>query len=126
MVLFTLIFSSYGLKTQLADSPWPTFHSNPQRTGLSLYNTSHVDGTVLWTYQTGNAIESSPAIGEDGTIYVGSHDGYLYAISKNGELEWKTKLGTPITKEHCPSSPQSSTCRCEECELTKSEKISWP
>jgi outer membrane protein assembly factor BamB len=100
ILFLMLVFSSFSISAQLADAPWPTFHGNAQRTGLSPYNTSHVDGTVLWTYQTGEGIESSPSIGENGTIYVGSHDGYLYAISKNGELDWKTKLGTPIPKEH--------------------------
>ena len=33
---------------------------------------------------TGGAIESSPAIGSDGTIYVGSDDYYLYAITSTG------------------------------------------
>ncbi len=38
-------------------------------------------GTVLWEFETGGAIVfSSPAIGSDGTIYVGSHDKKLYAI----------------------------------------------
>jgi outer membrane protein assembly factor BamB len=100
ILLFILIFTSFSIKAQHANSPWPTFHGNPQRTGLSPYSTSHVDGTILWTYQTGDGIESSPAIGQEGTIYVGSHDGYLYAIRKDGTLEWKTKIGTPIPKEH--------------------------
>lgn len=39
------------------------------------------DGSVLWTYQTGDAIsESCPAIGPDGTLYFGSADKYIYAI----------------------------------------------
>ena len=29
------------------------------------------DGTLKWSYKTGNKIESSPAIGSDGTIYFG-------------------------------------------------------
>ena len=100
LMIIILISSSLSVKAQIASSPWPTFHGNLQRTGLSPFNTSHIDGTILWTFETGDAIESSPAIDEDGTIYVGSHDGYLYAINKNGELEWKTKLGTPKQKEH--------------------------
>jgi len=32
---------------------------------------------------------SSPAIGSDGIIYVGSGDGYLYAINPDGTLKWK-------------------------------------
>src|SRR5262249_5432234 len=35
------------------------------------------------------AIESSPSIGSDGTIYVGSDDGNLYALSASGQLKWK-------------------------------------
>lgn len=64
----------------LTEAPWPTFHGNLQRTGLSQHDTSHVDGTIKWVFETGGGIESSPAIGVDGTIYIGSHDGYLYAV----------------------------------------------
>ncbi len=38
------------------------------------------DGTLRWFYHTGDSIYSSVAIGEDGTIYFGSWDRYLYAI----------------------------------------------
>ena len=38
-----------------------------------------------------NEIESSPAIDLDGTIYVGSHDNFLYAINPDGMLKWKFK-----------------------------------
>ena len=41
------------------------------------------DGTLKWSYSTGDGwcgMLSSPAIGEDGTVYVGSQDGKLYAF----------------------------------------------
>ena len=38
------------------------------------------DGSLVWKFATGGAIDSSPAIGADGTVYVGSSDGKLYAI----------------------------------------------
>ena len=47
------------------------------------------EDTLKWKYLTGGTIYSSPAIGSDGTIYVGSDDGYLYAISSAGSLKWK-------------------------------------
>ena len=34
----------------------------------------------LWEFETGGAVISSPAIGSDGTVYVGSFDKKLYAI----------------------------------------------
>ena len=44
VVLFLFLVSL--VNAQPADSPWPTFHGNNQRTGLREYDTSHVDGTV--------------------------------------------------------------------------------
>jgi hypothetical protein len=45
-------------------------------------------GSLKWTYETGNFIYSSPAIGMDGTIYVGSGDGNLHAINPDGTELW--------------------------------------
>ena len=39
-----------------------------------------VAGVKLWEYKTGSGVYSSPAIGSDGTVYVGSGDKKLYAI----------------------------------------------
>jgi hypothetical protein len=36
---------------------------------------------------------SSPAIGSDGTIYVGSDDHYLYALNPGGTLKWRYQTG---------------------------------
>ncbi len=41
-----------------------------------------------WSFSTGNKIYSSPAIAQDGTIYIGSNDGYLYALDPNRTLIW--------------------------------------
>jgi len=49
------------------------------------------NGTEKWRYQTGDAVTSDPAIGDDGTIYIGSCDGYLYAMNTNGTLKWRFK-----------------------------------
>ena len=43
---------------------------------------------------------SSPAIGSDGTIYVGSGDDYIYAINPDGTLKWKYQA-----RYHVSSSP---------------------
>ena len=45
-----------------------------------LYNVAR-DGTLRWSYATGDIIFSSPAVAHDGTIYIGSDDDHLYAVS---------------------------------------------
>tara|TARA_B100000427_G_C15256943_1_gene484788 strand:- start:47 stop:334 length:288 start_codon:yes stop_codon:yes gene_type:complete len=42
-------------------------------------------GTVLWEFETGDSVTSSPAIGPDGTVYIGSRDGKLYAIKTDSK-----------------------------------------
>ena len=42
-------------------------------------------GTVLWEFETGDDVTSSPAIGPDGTVYVGSRDHKLYAIKTDSK-----------------------------------------
>jgi len=41
-------------------------------------------------------IQSSPVIGDDGTVYFGSADSLIYAISSSGELVWSYDAGSPI------------------------------
>ena len=58
-------------------------------------------GTVLWEFETGLYVLSSPAIGSDGTVYVGARDKKLYAINgKSGVKLWEFEAGNDI-----PSSP---------------------
>lgn len=48
---------------------------------------------IKWKFQTGGRVISSPAV-VDGTAYVGSADGFLYAIdSERGGLKWKFETG---------------------------------
>ncbi len=41
------------------------------------------EGELKGKYTTGKDIISSPAIGSDGTVYVGSNDNKLYAIKSS-------------------------------------------
>jgi outer membrane protein assembly factor BamB len=45
-----------------------------------------VIGAFKWSYTTGGEIHSSPAIGSDGMVYVGSIDNNLYAIYGSSPL----------------------------------------
>jgi outer membrane protein assembly factor BamB len=44
-----------------------------------LYLVSLADGKELWSYEIGQAIESSPAVA-DGKIVIGSNDGSVYCF----------------------------------------------
>jgi outer membrane protein assembly factor BamB len=49
-----------------------------------------------WNFTTGRAVRSTPAIGDDGTVYVGSEDGWLWAINPNGSQKWKFRTNNAI------------------------------
>jgi outer membrane protein assembly factor BamB len=52
---------------------------------------------LLWEFETGSYVSSSPAIGPDGTVYVGSRDKKLYAINgKSGVKLWEFKTGEAV------------------------------
>lgn len=99
LVFSTFLFSSFVATSianaQLADSPWPVFGHDSRHTNASTYEIGKDKKELLWKYKTGSSIESSPAIGADGTVYVGSHDGFFYAFNKNGSVKWKVKLTEP-------------------------------
>jgi outer membrane protein assembly factor BamB len=42
-------------------------------------------GTPIWEFASGGDVDSSPAIGSDGTVYVGSNDKKLYAIKPDSK-----------------------------------------
>ncbi len=44
-------------------------------------------GVKLWEFETGRGVQSSPAIGSDGTVYIGSIDKKLYAINPKSRGE---------------------------------------
>ena len=57
---------------------------------------SQTPGTQKWAFATGGTVYSSPAIGADGTIYVGSFDKKLYAINRDGTQKWAFTAGSYI------------------------------
>jgi hypothetical protein len=55
---------------------------------------AQVPGTKLWEFATGAEVESSPAIGADGTVYVGSWDNGVYALDgATGAKRWEFAAG---------------------------------
>jgi len=67
---------------------WPQFRGDAKHQGVSRYAGSK-RGAALWELSTNSWFDSSPAIGGDGTIYIGSGDAGLYAIRRDGTVMWR-------------------------------------
>jgi len=60
------------------------------------------DGDILWTFETGNSVDSSPSVADidrDGELEIvfGGEDGQLYVVGADGELQWSRRPSTPST-----------------------------
>jgi outer membrane protein assembly factor BamB len=75
---------------------WTMFRHDVRHMGQSEYDTSSNGGQKYWEFTTAGFVYSSPAIAPDGTIYVGSGDGKLYAINPDGTKKWSFATGTGI------------------------------
>jgi eukaryotic-like serine/threonine-protein kinase len=74
-----------------------TFRGDLAHTGV--YRTAGVErfGGLQWRIQTGGMVESSPTV-SGGVVYIGSGDGYLYALDAlTGEERWRFGTGRAIT-----------------------------
>ncbi len=82
--------------------PSPNQGNDLQNSSRSLYDTSHLDGTVKWTFQADEPIDkelNGLIIGSSETIYFVTtiHKetemiGHLYSINSMGELVWKADI----------------------------------
>ncbi|PTQ51584.1 MAG: cell surface protein [Hydrogenibacillus schlegelii] len=63
------------------------------------------DGGVLWSVDTGGAIQTPGTIGPDGTLYFGNRAGKATAISPDGRIKWVRNLGGSI--ESAPAIDQT-------------------
>lgn len=50
------------------------------------------DGSSRFSFDLGDRSYTAPAVAADGTIYVGSDAGVLYALRPNGDVRFRTKL----------------------------------
>jgi outer membrane protein assembly factor BamB len=95
---FLLCLLLFAVSVRAQEAPannWSQFRGNHQLTGVSQ---SNVPASLkpLWTYEAGEAIESSAAI-VGGTVFVGSQKGELVALNlENGSVYWKFSTGNAI------------------------------
>jgi outer membrane protein assembly factor BamB len=77
------------------------FDANRQEYNLYAYkDAATTSPSVKWQYATADSIYSSPALGADGTVYVGSEDAKLYAFKDNGTntptVKWAYATGAGV------------------------------
>ena len=112
-VICTMLLAALGCvgltvrsaQAQVTKDDWTTSLHDVSRDGASADTTISTSQapylTKLWSFTTGGPIASQPAI-VDGVAYVGSWDGYEYALNAStGALIWKTFLGTTTGESDC-------------------------
>jgi outer membrane protein assembly factor BamB len=82
---------SYDVPVQ-ARSPWPEMRRDGRNTAASPVR-GRYRGDRPWSFATARGIFSTPVIGGDGTVYVGSADHYFYALHPDGRLLWRFRTG---------------------------------
>jgi parallel beta-helix repeat protein len=74
---------------------WTTFKGNFERTGYTTSPAPESNATA-WIFQTGGSISSAPVVAA-GMVFVGSNDGYLYAVNATtGQEMWNFWTGPDI------------------------------
>lgn len=110
--IFGLLFDSDldATHTEIRDAVWATGRSivdsdvsapGPDNTKIGYGYADAKDAvsrskTLFWEYQTDSYVSSSPTV-VDGTAYVGSFDGHVYAIdTAAGEKQWQFDAQTTV------------------------------
>ncbi len=75
-------------------SNWRQWRADPSHSSTAPMGPSNL--VLAWKFQTGGSVISSPTVSDD-IVYVGSTDGYIYALGAwGGNLIWKFKAQAPI------------------------------
>ena len=93
---FVLSLTSFSISAQETPAEnWSQFRGNHRLSGVSDSNVPS-QLKLLWTFEAGEAIESSAAI-VGGTVFVGTQKNELLALSlDNGSVYWRYQIDAPI------------------------------
>ncbi len=70
---------------------------NTRRDGSEGGNITLTLADSVWEFPVDDEVTSSPAVASDGTVYFGSVEGYVYAVTQDGVQKWRYPAGsTPI------------------------------
>ncbi|MBM4116925.1 hypothetical protein FJ251_04155 [bacterium] len=76
-----------------AQAAWTSFHGDARNSGFCT-NDAPFDSLLAWTVATGDSIVfSSPVVGADGRLYVGTLGDRLLALSPQGDHLWSYSAG---------------------------------
>jgi len=70
-----------------------TRHAAPQLAASSRSQTI----PIKWEFTASGPISASLALGDDGTVYAATEDGFLYAVDNSGEQRWKFSAGPLVS-----------------------------
>ena len=93
--LLALLFLTLSASAEEKTDSWLGFRGGPQLKGVAQ---SELPDKLerVWTFMTKGNVESTAAI-HDGTVYVGSGDGKLYALHlSDGTEKWHFDAGSPV------------------------------
>ena len=79
----------------LAACNWPTYHANGGRTGLLGSAGSARSLTPAWSHRLDGAVYASPIV-NNGTVYVATEAGSVYAFTASGALRWRAHIAAPV------------------------------
>src|SRR5918993_2403060 len=73
---------------------WPRFRGDAAMTGVAA-DALPPALKLLWSVEIGESVESSAAIVGD-RVLIGSYDGHVYALNRDGTLAWKARTEGPV------------------------------
>jgi outer membrane protein assembly factor BamB len=86
-------FLLYVGKPDPRPGDWWMCGRNPLHNARSPF-TGPATNALKWSYSVGSAVYSSPAITADGTVYVGTETGSIFAVNPDGSPKWiRSTLG---------------------------------